>query len=876
LLQKKNQDYQSDRIAGGPMQNMRCIAIGVSDAPPLEYLQGAENCAKAFGAWASRSGIPTEILTDQQQPVGFDSVKAAFGRLFAGKPNISRLLIFFAGHGLARDAAEDLWLLSQWSTTQRAVAVGGLSRRLMRYGVEQLTIISDACRSPAAGADSADLVADPVLDMGPFDARMPLIDMLRASSPFHAAYMIRGSRPEEDRCIFSGLLNEALSGAHEKAFEAPDRLRISNFSLADFLTLEVPVRAGLYQVQLRPDITTGLRPPDNIYVGSRPAAPPALVPWPAPGSVGAMSAAASGPATRRGWSTASMESLAGTTGRQMIPVDSQTMREIAPRFSGVWADRQAKIIAEVGEVLRPTLESYDITTRLRIAHFLGQTCEESAGFRTTEEFASGRAYEGRKDLGNTQPGDGPRYKGRGLLQLIGRANYREYGQALGIDLEADPTLAAQPSVSLKIACEYWKRRNINAACDDDDLLRVTRAVSGGLNGLPDRRGFTSKAKEAVARLQGIQLSGAPADGESKPFMQRGSKGDAVTQLQEALRDLNFAVAVDGAFGPGTEAAVSRFQSEHGLAADGIVGPATSVALWRQQQEKNVQRYLKNYDEEGARPTHFETGSGFNIAGGEAAQATLGRFATAARDQNPSWWRVEPVGSGRLTAPAPLLIEFEHGNWGGAAALPNHVATFTLEGESVVSVIYRWVWASPTQSRETEVAIAQLRAGVVSAEAGYDLAARLRDEKAQDPVQAVIAAYIYDSLGDVDNVRRIAFYLALAGVPVPYDVALLGHLTARRAAAGPIEVEIPETPARTPRSPEERSRRWTVVATASSRAPVAGIFPWLRQGWLLLEDEDPSDLVIGGLAELRAELLASPFTTLTDRGGRRLSAMIEEA
>src|SRR5512147_2129869 len=114
------------------------------------------------------------------------------------------------------------------------------------------------------------------------------------------------------------------------------------------------------------------------------------------------------------------------------------MREVAPHFSGDLADRQAKIIAAVGEVLRPTLESYDITTRLRIAHFLGQTCEESAGFRTTEEFASGEEYEGRKDLGNVNGGDGPRFKDRGLLQLTGRSNYREYGQAFSRTVRSVP------------------------------------------------------------------------------------------------------------------------------------------------------------------------------------------------------------------------------------------------------------------------------------------------------------------------------------------------------------------------------------------------------------------------------------------------------
>ena len=73
-----------------------------------------------------------------------------------------------------------------------------------------------------------------------------------------------------------------------------------------------------------------------------------------------------------------------------------------------------------------------------IAHFLGQTCHESAGFRTTEEFASGENYEGRADLGNNRPGDGVRYKGRGLLQLTGRANYKVFGDLLGVQLEGNP------------------------------------------------------------------------------------------------------------------------------------------------------------------------------------------------------------------------------------------------------------------------------------------------------------------------------------------------------------------------------------------------------------------------------------------------------
>lgn len=262
----------------------------------------------------------------------------------------------------------------------------------------------------------------------------------------------------------------------------------------------------------------------------------------------------------------------------MIPVDAQTMREVAPRFSGEIAERQAQIIASAGEVLAPTLDEYGINTRLRIAHFLGQTCHESAGFRTTEEFASGDAYEGRRDLGNTKPGDGRRYKGRGLLQLTGRANYRALGKTLNIDLENNPERAGEPALSLRIACEYWKSRNINAACDRDDLITVTRLINGGLNGLEDRRNYTSRAKAAIIRLEGLVLSGGDTSTGARPVLRRGSKGDAVVQLQITLQKLGFMLSIDGDFGAGTEVAVARFQRDQKLDVDGLVGPGTWAAL----------------------------------------------------------------------------------------------------------------------------------------------------------------------------------------------------------------------------------------------------------------------------------------------------------
>ena len=271
----------------------------------------------------------------------------------------------------------------------------------------------------------------------------------------------------------------------------------------------------------------------------------------------------------------------------MIPVDGEVMLEIAPRFSGALAESQGRIVRDVGEVLADILESYGVDTRLRIAHFLAQTCHETAGFRTTEEFASGEAYEGRADLGNVNPGDGTRYKGRGLLQLTGRANYRKCGEALGVDLESNPALAAEPRLSLRIACEYWKNRRINTMCDRDDLIAVTKAINGGLNGLDDRRQLTTRAKTGIARIEGLQLSGAAHPGD-RPVLRRGSRGDAVAELQTTLRGLGYPLVVDGDFGAATELAVTHLQIDRGFAVAGIVGPET----WKALDKEKVRRKRK--------------------------------------------------------------------------------------------------------------------------------------------------------------------------------------------------------------------------------------------------------------------------------------------
>src|SRR5580693_4825459 len=171
----------------------------------------------------------------------------------------------------------------------------------------------------------------------------------------------------------------------------------------------------------------------------------------------------------------------------MLPISADLLRAVAPRQSGIRAQHQAHIIEEVGASLAATLGQYAINTPLRLAHFIAQTCHESDGYCTTEEYASGAAYEGRRDLGNTEPGDGRLFKGRGLIQLTGRANYEAAGRRLQLPLVANPDVAAVPATSLLIACDYWKQRDINTPCDRDDIITVTRRVNGGLNGIESRR-----------------------------------------------------------------------------------------------------------------------------------------------------------------------------------------------------------------------------------------------------------------------------------------------------------------------------------------------------------------------------------------------------
>ena len=185
--------------------------------------------------------------------------------------------------------------------------------------------------------------------------------------------------------------------------------------------------------------------------------------------------------------------------------------------------------------LDAAMTEFAIDTPPRAAAFLAQLAHESAQLRFMEEIWGPTAQQLRYEptsslataLGNTQAGDGKRFKGRGPIQITGRANYQRFGGLLDVDLETTPEQAALPDLAFRIAGLYWSKKGLNELADqatDDAFREITRRINGGFNGLSDRQQFYAAARTALgvtAPPVARDMQRLPAPNAPEPVFERG-------------------------------------------------------------------------------------------------------------------------------------------------------------------------------------------------------------------------------------------------------------------------------------------------------------------------------------------------------------------
>ncbi|NUT73515.1 glycoside hydrolase family 19 protein [Pseudomonas sp. C1C7] len=176
-----------------------------------------------------------------------------------------------------------------------------------------------------------------------------------------------------------------------------------------------------------------------------------------------------------------------------MPITRQQLLQILPN-----AGAKAGVFVAV---LNTAMQRYQIVGSKRVAAFLAQIGHESGHLIYVREIwgptLAQRGYEGRKDLGNLAPGDGFRYRGRGLIQITGRTNYAACGEALGVDLVNQPELLEQPQYACLSAAWFWATKGLNTLADAGEFNSITRRINGGLNGLQDRLEIWGRARAVL-------------------------------------------------------------------------------------------------------------------------------------------------------------------------------------------------------------------------------------------------------------------------------------------------------------------------------------------------------------------------------------------
>jgi len=249
---------------------------------------------------------------------------------------------------------------------------------------------------------------------------------------------------------------------------------------------------------------------------------------------------------------------------------------------------------------------YEINTPKRIAAFIAQCGHESGGWRTFSENLNYSAkaldaifgkyfkragrdaqayhrqpekianvvYAGRMSNGDTDSGDGWKYRGRGPIQLTGKANYSAFSADMDVDAVDSPdNVSEDKEMALMSAIWYWNKNSLNKYADSGDIKTMTKRINGGYIGLEDRIHHWEMALTAMGEDSGHSDASVDeddhVDSDNYGVLRKGMRGEGVVAMQEAL-----GIGADGIFGAGTERKLKEWQTANGLGADGIAGPAT--------------------------------------------------------------------------------------------------------------------------------------------------------------------------------------------------------------------------------------------------------------------------------------------------------------
>jgi putative chitinase len=273
-------------------------------------------------------------------------------------------------------------------------------------------------------------------------------------------------------------------------------------------------------------------------------------------------------------------------GNKNVDAWHAAMVKIFPKYGIDTANRIAGFCAQCGHesvnftVLEENLNYKAETLEKLFSKYFSKAGRNANDYAKQPEKIANVIYASRMGNGDTASGEGYKFRGRGIIQLTGKDNYTNFGKSIGKTPDEVVEYVKTLDGALESACWYWGTRQLNAACDASDIVKMTKLVNGGTIGLEDRKKHYEHNLAVLGgaiHISEVRVSPSPVNPQITDAVtqtvKRGSQGPTVAKLQAAL-----GLTADGVFGIGTEAALKAWQAKHGLAADGVAGPKTLAKI----------------------------------------------------------------------------------------------------------------------------------------------------------------------------------------------------------------------------------------------------------------------------------------------------------